>query len=150
MTPHEGKSLHASKARLSPLAAKAAHPQRQVVFLLLVIAAFRSVDGLGGLMQAVLDARRAASEETAAKAAANSKPSAVDATLGKPAPTGSPGAAAGAPAAPPVTAATLEAAAASGADTLQLSVRLLAGMRWAGLDQLDAARGKAKKLAVYR
>lgn len=101
-------------------------------------------------MQAVLDARRAASEETAAKAAANSKPSAVDATLGKPAPTGSPGAAAGAPAAPPVTAATLEAAAASGADTLQLSVRLLAGMRWAGLDQLDAARGKAKKLAVYR
>jgi hypothetical protein len=27
---------------------------------------------------------------------------------------------------------------------------VLAGCRWAGLDQMDAASGTAKKLAVYR
>jgi hypothetical protein len=30
------------------------------------------------------------------------------------------------------------------------AVRLLAGVRWAGLDQLEAASGRAKKLGVYR
>lgn len=111
-------------------------------------------------MQTVLDARKAAADEAAAQQAANSKPSAVDAALqqagqqaGQQA-TSAQGAAGGADASSGVqsttTYKTLEAAAASGADTLDLSVRLLAGMRWAGLDQLDAASGKTKKLAVYR
>ena len=114
-----------------------------------------SADGLGPLMQDVLDARKAAAVAAAAKQAATSKPSAVDTALKEPgkgsgqATTGPE--AAGEPAAGTgATAATLEAAAASGANTLDLSVRLLAGMGWAGLDQLDAASGKAKKLAVYR
>lgn len=112
-----------------------------------------SVDGLGSLMQAILDARKAAAEEAAAKQAANSKPSAVDTALkqaGKQAAAAAGQASGDGSSSAPVSAATLEAAAASGANTLDLSVRLLAGMRWAGLEQLDAARGGAKKLAVYR
>lgn len=94
-----------------------------------------SVDGLGALMQPILDAQKAAAAAAAEQATSKQ--------------------AAGRGAAPAaggssVTAKTLEAAAASGVNTLDLSVRLLAGMRWAGLDQLDAAAGKARKLAVYR
>jgi hypothetical protein len=112
-----------------------------------------SVDGLGSLMQAILDARKAAAEGAAAKQAANFKPSAVDTApkqAGKQAAAAAGQAFGDGGSSAPVSAATLEAAAASGANTLDLSVRLLAGMRWAGLEQLDAARGSAKKLAVYR
>lgn len=110
-----------------------------------------SVDGLGKLMQTILDAKKSAADEAAATQAAT-KPSAVDAALQQAGQSAAAAAAnsAGAGGSMPVTAKTLEAAAANGANTLDLSVRLLAGMRWAGLDQLDAARGKAKKLVVYR
>lgn len=110
-------------------------------------------------MQSVLDARKAASDAAAAaKQAAACKPSAVDNALKEANKQAMPAANSDQPsaahgnnnAAASSAAATLEAAAASGANTLDLSVQLLAGMRWAGLDQLDAASGKAKKLAVYR
>jgi hypothetical protein len=103
-------------------------------------------------MQTILDAKKSAADEAAAAKAAT-KPSAVDAALqqaGQSAPAGATNGAGSSSGSMPVTAKTLEAAAATGANTLDLSVRLLAGMRWAGLDQLDAASGKAKKLAVYR
>jgi hypothetical protein len=90
-------------------------------------------------MQAVLDERNAAAEAAAGQQSADPKQASKAAT-----------AEAGGASSSTVSAATLEAAAANGAHTLDLSVRLLAGMRWAGQDQLDAARGKAKKLAVYR
>lgn len=99
-----------------------------------------SVDGLGALMQPILDAKK-----TAAAAAAEPATSKQAGRGGVAAPAAASGAGGSS-----VTAKTLEAAAASGANMLDLSVRLLAGMRWAGLDQLDAAAGKAKKLAVYR
>jgi hypothetical protein len=114
-------------------------------------------------MLAVLDARKAQADAAAAAQQASVKPSGVDTALkqagaqppaaaaaGSPAASSSDAAAAAGPAAAAPTAATLDAALASGINTLELSVRLLAGMRWAGLDQLDAARGSAKKLAVYR
>lgn len=101
---------------------------------------FCSVDSLGALMQPILDAKKAAA--AAAAEAASSKQAAGRGAA--------PAAAASGAGGGSVTAKTLEAAAASGVNTLDLSVRLLAGMRWAGLDQLGAAAGKAKKLAVYR
>jgi hypothetical protein len=89
-------------------------------------------------MQAILDERKAAAE-----AAAQQSPDPKQASTAASAEAGGISSSA-------VSAATLEAAAANCVHTLDLSVRLLAGMRWAGLDQLEAARGKAKKLAVYR
>jgi hypothetical protein len=113
-----------------------------------------SVDGLGKLMQAILDVKKSAAVD-AASTKPGSKPLAVDAALQQaeqsaPAAATSSASAGSSSGSMPLAVKTLEAAAASGANTLDLSVRLLAGMRWAGLDQLDAASGKAKKLAVYR
>ncbi|WIA15375.1 hypothetical protein OEZ85_002037 [Tetradesmus obliquus] len=98
-------------------------------------------DGLNDLIQKVLDAQRAAADSAASKAAAASKPSAVDAALKAAGKAGS-------------IAGSMNSAAAEGRgekkNPLDHAVQLLAGMRWAGLDQLDAAAGAAKKLAVYR
>ncbi|KAF6256339.1 hypothetical protein COO60DRAFT_1461752 [Scenedesmus sp. NREL 46B-D3] len=104
-------------------------------------------DGLNDLMQAVLDAQKAAADSAAAKAAAAGKPSAVDAAL-RAASSRKPGSPAGS-----AKGAAAEAGAGAGSagkHPLDHAVQLLAGMRWAGLDQLTAAAGTAKKLAVYR
>lgn len=108
----------------------------------------RSTDGLGPLAQNVLDVMKAAAEAAAAKAAAAAKPSAVDATLkaaGKAPPQASGGSQ---PAA--ADGSGISSGAGGDSNPLDSCVRLLAGTRWAGLDQLDAVNGKAKKLGVYR
>lgn len=92
-------------------------------------------------MQKHLDSRKAEADAVARKAAEAKRPSAVEKALQ----------AAGTLKTPAGNTAGGDAAASSSSvSPLDHAVQLLGGMRWDSLDQLEAASGKAKKLAVYR
>lgn len=107
-------------------------------------------------MQKVLDAQKAVAGSAAAKAAAVLKPSVVDTALkaagalkagGSSSPASS---LKGAVTSKDDAAATGSSSSSAKRSPLDHAVHLLAGMRWDGLDKLDAASGVTKKLAVYR
>lgn len=106
-----------------------------------VLILHRSSDGLNSRVQKVLDARKASADTAADHAAVANRPSPVDSALqaaGKLQSSGS------------STTPASNSTNTNNSDPLEHAVQLLAGMRSASLEQLEAVSGKAKKLAVYR